>query len=537
MKKQILVAILAAGIALALVFTLSCSEDKSSDPPPEKEIGYDNINEIVIGSDDKREDGRYATEVYQQVTGKYTAYLGKGYDVLNSPYWNGKEVKTDPIIDQDSLVANGIIWVGNESNDRTKSVFSQFLSEYMEGWSNESGEGNAGKFSASLKEDFDKDKGFTKEDVFGKSIGYIEKEYHYMREVEVGDLQKYLRKTFRDNYLMNDNVKPEALFQKYGTHVITKLFMGGRYQVTFLLDNSNNAISFDGINSLINTGVNIANKILTAVSGNEDPTMALLRQKVTKVQTSGGESVNTLTLDSARANYGKWSQSIQNRVDLTLVNAPGILPIWWLIDTAGTDPNRANLIRFKKIEHVYDSLLTANGSKILAAQNGQSKRYVKDVYMGVGKTIEEAKADLTRKAIGITRVSGHLNRGAMDFNANYVYLGYTTTTNPNEAVTDIKTTVYCCNADKGKPWTYVGNSNSGQPGGYFYDVKLWQTKTPLAQGGSLPLTNLYVQNPDFPAGPSNPKYYWPKVGTNLNYHTFAVNVSDIYLWIERNQDP
>ncbi|MBR6051505.1 MAG: hypothetical protein IKP68_09965, partial [Clostridia bacterium] len=73
--------------------------------------------------------------------------------------------------------------------------------------------------------------------------------------------------------------------------------------------------------------------------------------------------------------------------------------------------------------------------QVFAAE--KSVVYVSEVMVGMGETAEEAKKALTDE--GFTVLDRNLNEGAGSIykTEKYVYLGYKTTTDPNEAITDL----------------------------------------------------------------------------------------------------
>jgi hypothetical protein len=547
MKKQILIAILTAGIALALVFTLnSCSEDKDkgSSPSPDdyiekEESMYDNPDEIIFrAADISKDNGRNAEGDENPKT--YNGFVGKGYNVLGSSYWNSREVKTVYIVDPDSLAANGLISVGPYPRTDKKEVFTQSLSEYIRQWNSFGGIGEEGVFSASLEADFGKSEGFKKEHIFGKSMAYIEKERHYINEWSYPILRKYARKRFWDEYLMNNNVSPDDLFKEYGTHMIKDMYMGGRFEMTFLVDNSPAEFSFNDIISIAKdlapAVAKLAAKVeINAANDNADKIKQMLRENGnSRVRTFGGTvSSAGLDVESAKSSYASWSASIDTKDRLELVSAPGIIPIWELIDVSTNNPNyAANYARRKKIEDRYKELLASQGSKIAKAQSDKpSKLYVKNIYMGSDERVfNYAEAVINSKAKDAVILWDDLNAGNT---GHVVLIGYTTTTNPNDAVTDIKGQIVCCQSAYGDPYVKLDTDcNKGANWACAKDIWLHQSKLTPAQGGKQPITNLYVQNKYKPSAPSGS--HWTKVPTNLNTTTLACDWPEVYLWVERN---
>ena len=72
------------------------------------------------------------------------------------------------------------------------------------------------------------------------------------------------------------------------------------------------------------------------------------------------------------------------------------------------------------------------------AATGSEGKYIKEVIISYGKTADEAKQWLTDN--GYEVLDKNLNEGADDTfsTERAVYLGYTTTNNANEAITDMK---------------------------------------------------------------------------------------------------
>ena len=78
------------------------------------------------------------------------------------------------------------------------------------------------------------------------------------------------------------------------------------------------------------------------------------------------------------------------------------------------------------------------------------EKYIYDIKMGIGTTKEEAKKQLIDN--GYTVVDTNLNDGT---NGKYIYIGYTTTTNEDEAITAIGERWF--NATGRNPMTYIGS--------------------------------------------------------------------------------
>jgi hypothetical protein len=493
MKKQILIAILTAGFALALVFTLSCSEDKSDEPARKSEPDPVNIDIDNFRIGEKAdESGRYATGTSVK---QYADFLGKGYDVIHSPYWTSDFVSKNYIIDPALLCQKGKILVDNNNEYKTETVdiFEETTSEYMRSFDTKLGLNvGFGSFKAGFETDFGKSSGFKKEHIFGKNIATLTKERHYLNEIGIPELREMVREYFRDA-LMNNNI--DKLFEEYGTHVMLDVLKGGRFEINYLIDNTSNENT-----NTIKLKVEAGYKAISATASNEEVNKAtdIFKKATTKIMTYGGMAGDFLTLENARKNYGEWAKSINREDKLALVGVRtkdnGLIPIWWLIDTTKTNPNyQANKNRFNAIEKRYNELLKTMATQIENAQSKQpSPKYVKMVYMGVGKNAQEANAALYAYDKDIVIVDANLNEGKWSWPPPaYIHLGYTTTSDPDGAITDIEGNWRWTASEPVVPsgYTWFGiNTNKGRPNIFTNVFLLYST-----QKNKRPIKALHVQ--------------------------------------------
>lgn len=361
---------------------------------------------------------------------------GYGYDVANSANFNSGEIKTTPILDIGKLEAAGLLKTQPLSDfDQNISVGSD-ISEYSKSLSASVGvSGGVGAFKASVKASFGSFSKVSAETSFITNDAVSRKRQYWIdKGSRIDNLIPYLTAEFKHD--VNDpSVSPEQLFNTYGTNLLYNVGFGGTLSMNYRYANtaqeSSDSMSVE------------AQAAYGTISGSasveqQEKAKKLSSNSTISIKSSGGtNSINVTSIDAAKASFATWQGSInpEDPKSLAFVGAPSAgaaLDTWtWPIWDFASDPARR-----KAIEDRFDADLRANAAYFKTLQEPVS--YVKDIYVAADNNSTAAEARL-RKEVGsgsfvMYAAPWDLNRGAR---GAFIYLGYTTTTDPAQAVTDV----------------------------------------------------------------------------------------------------
>lgn len=402
-----------------------------------------NYGDKFIGDDKKDDDGLLqgmlgasGKKVYE-----YEGFLGCGYNVIDSPYYRSEDVR-QCVLDVESMAEDGLIY--EELNSQTATVFSveagETIHSYMNNLAISVGMSTKSLFGGSLKMDFgldtssklDEKKSFAK----GSATLTRSKQYVQMSKVSYKTLRnKYIYDAFLEDYLLNNKYSPADLFNNYGTHIMLTVYLGGRLDMCYVYNNTAEESSSD-----IKTKVEASFSFVEGKSSTDisKKSSSLIDNSSFRVNTYGGKvDVNMTNLDNAKANYSEWAKSVQDAEYQVLIKAGRLdatsemIPIWMLIDP---EASKANENRYNEILNEFNRQLEEAGKNLGKFQTEPKPVYIKDIYFGAKSGSEGALAlsDLMSKTSEeLTIIQKDLNQNA---GGNYIYLGYTTTTNPNEAI-------------------------------------------------------------------------------------------------------
>lgn len=286
-----------------------------------------------------------------------SSYLGYGYDVINDPYMDKNAINfSAPILDMQKI-ENAQLKMAKENSsvvyESEGSTMQQFYEAYA---ASLNVYGKAGKmFSGGLKADFkgsDSEKSYW---YFYKNI-YNIKTFNLCMTDSVDKIRELLSDEFKNDL---SNMKAEALFNKYGTHMIKEAAMGGRMEIssTYFSDTASSSVDMQA-------AVNAHIKFLGSASLNTEASAsyesALETQDVkskVRIKQFGGVLVDTHDLESLESNYSKWvesfDESLQNSALCGIVGENSLLGIWELLPES--EQARATELKNKFIELSGDS--------------------------------------------------------------------------------------------------------------------------------------------------------------------------------------
>ena len=276
-----------------------------------------------------------------------SSYLGYGYDVINDPYMDSKRIAVSyPILDMEKIDSISLQMQKLNSgnfNHEEGSTIEEFYNDYA---ASINVYGKANKFfSGGLKLDFS---GSSSE----KTYWRFYKLYYYWNSFSihitntVDQLQSYLSESFKNDLI---NLPVEALFDRYGTHLIKEAMMGGRIEknLTYFSTSANSKESMD---TAVNTHIKIMKASINAeasASANSELSQSGVecRSNVTQL---GGKAISL----AGDIDYDKWASSFDESLEYAAlcgtVSENSLVGIWNLLPSGYE--NRATEIENKFIE-------------------------------------------------------------------------------------------------------------------------------------------------------------------------------------------
>jgi hypothetical protein len=361
---------------------------------------------------------------------------GYGYDVANSANFNSGDIKTTPILDIGKLQAAGLLKTQPLSDFEQSISVGTDISDYSRSLTSSLGvSGGIGAFKASVKASFGSFSKVSSETSFITNNAVSRKRQYWIEGgSRLANLVPYLTPQFMQD--VNDpNVAPEKLFNTYGTNLLYNVGFGGMLSMNYRYNN----VAQESSTSM---GID-AQAAYGAISGSASTSEQQKAAKLSSnsqisIKSSGGtNSINVTSIDAAKASFATWQGSINpdDPKSLSFVGAPSAntsldnwtWPIWEFAESQA---------RKKAIEEQFNADLRANANYFKTLQ--EPATYVKDIYVAADNNSTAAEAQLRNK-IGSSEFVMYpspwdLNRGA---GGAFIYLGYTTTTDPAQAVTDV----------------------------------------------------------------------------------------------------
>ena len=468
-------------------------------------------------------------EIYYGYEGiNYTGFVGYGYNVVASPYYRSSEVKINRALNMPRLIAEGKYHSNTESYRTTegKYVIGESLEQYSRQLSVHAGaSGGFGMFSASVSVDYKISTSVASHESFATCNNEIVKERQYV-VVSLEELwEKYLDDNFK-NDLRNNSVTPAQLFSKYGTHIFLTVYLGGRLDMHYMYHNYSKESK-----SSIETKVKAAYSVVSgSVDVKQVEESSTFRSNSSEYVMGYGGTVglDLSSFENAKKNYGAWASSIETTTNLALVkggklnDVTEMVPLWRLLPETESYQTR----RLAILEE-YNAQLNQKGLFLQGLQS--NVYYISNLYMGASTVEVNAINDIyvnagPSKAPYVNPLAGNLT----SVKKEYMFLGYTMSSDEITAITDIK-------AYKG------GGTTPKDIGGYTYtrleyninmnanEAPVWLYYTKDRRAGTA-IKELFVERKGDISNRTG--YGWTRVkfsdGTDAN-----LNSVPIYLWMRR----
>ncbi len=473
----------------------------------------------------------------------YDGYLGYGYNMITSPYYNHRSINDGhPVLDMAKLVAEDKVYVNNTSANfaEPKIYIHNSTKEYAEEMSAKAGLRGKFPLSGSFKVNFKIDSSYEMKS--NQRLLTLQANLETRRDYVSGSSAKLLAQYLSDDFI--DDVKDLSaenvanFVETYGTHILTNVTMGGRFDLNYLYTNKST-------NEITNMEASLRASY-RYISGSTDTSNKEDRKEVEEnsslqVRTYGGTvTVDPTTVQGALSSYKEWSQSVQNGM-ISFVDASEVFPIWDVIDELyklqETDENKQQYAgKSDTVKKYCEDKASGEFNKFKKTVGVDiPKNYISDIYIGTGSSSDEAKNKLRSKGVLENNIVNlDLNHEA---GGDWIYLGYKLTTKKSEGITYLVADFYGkkkSNDIKYNDWNMTiipTDLNKGARGKYIY---LYYTKNPKAN--DEPITAIkYQRDEQFEYGNGDG---WEAVlcvddGDPMDFNKGAGG-SFIYLWYNRD---
>ena len=308
------------------------------------------------------EDGNKTSGMFGLFDDLYTkeAYIGYGYDVIGSSYVNSDEVKMNyRIFDQDKLKTKQLVMI-KDHDSVDYYISGDSLSSYQASVEAKlNSKVNVGKvFAMSIKGKFKSTTKTTASALFYE-YSHTTKAYQLILQCDFEDYKDMLTSAFKRDLMTLDI---GTLFTRYGTHVITSVVMGGRFDLDYTML-SDSLIDTMSLSASLDTtfkawGVNTSIDVSASVEeiAKEDNTTVSSESRC-----YGGDYIQMNNEKAIIKNYQAWLSTIENKPALVGIrDINSLVPIWELLgDSAEERARKEELYNaFEKYgEESYNSLL------------------------------------------------------------------------------------------------------------------------------------------------------------------------------------
>jgi len=359
----------------------------------------------------------------------YEGFLGYGYNLLEAAYYNQEDIKaTNPVIDMDALASAGYVYMNvNTANSVNASHFisnttKEYSSEISASASLKGKVGLTGSFKASFSMDYTSEIKSNQKLITTQSKLYTQRDFLYGASDSV--LSGFATETFKEDV---KNKTVAKVFEKYGTHILKDIYLGGRFELNYIYTNSSNKSTED-----IKASVSASNGW---VSGDSSASTSTKRKEVvensqTYVRAYGGAvTVDPTSIDKAQESYAEWAKGVEEGKS-SFVDCTEIIPLWDIIASMDIEDAESKADEYEKY---FDSKSDQIASEFKASVS--VKTYIGSLYVGTGDSIMKAKNALRQNGVlegNIINID--LNKGA---GGDFIYVGYKTTTDESKAIRGI----------------------------------------------------------------------------------------------------
>ncbi len=398
------------------------------------------------------------------ITDEYEGYLGYGYNVAKSSYFNAGDVSTRAeILKTDMLKDDRRLYKQDLSSTETSLYMGETLESYQKDVASNLGLSFSYGLFSKIKGDFSLSATMNTSDmtksVFIKNQIKIKKQRQFINwsDLEVEELYAYTNKKFlkalnADVSAKTDDEKQkyyaEKIFDIYGTHILMDIMLGGRLDLNYVYRNTSQETTEDIKAALNATYQTLSAKISGSVSTEISEKAKKFAENSTFTATRLGGTVapDISTYEKVLNEYKEWSQSIEDNKNLYFFDVgnscqDSLLPVW---EFANSEEKRTEIIL------AYEKYVSNVGKFFADVDKSINKEsmplYIKNIYVGSNTVDDVAKSDIDKQIA--MHEPDYLKKVILSFDlnkkagGNYIYIGYTLTDNPDEAITDIRVQQY-----------------------------------------------------------------------------------------------
>lgn len=322
-------------------------------------IGCDSIPqeqiETVLDSLENAEIGKVYEGTYDQFKNinVESSYLGYGYDIINDEYIKKDCINLSaPIIDLDKLDEVKLKLI-KENNAETIEVEADTMEDFVEKYSVATKvNGKAGVlFSGGLSVDYKSDSEVKTYTHYFKKILDV-KTFNLYLTNSLSEIKNLLTEEFKDDLM---NLHPESLFDKYGTHMLKEVSMGGRIEVSSQYSSVKSGASAS-VEAAVDAHVNqlkggeVNAELLTTAEANLQKENIQYYYNVKQI---GGALTNINSISSLNDKYDEWLKSFDNNAEYSalsgIVGENSLIALWDLLPAEETARREELYEAFKQL--------------------------------------------------------------------------------------------------------------------------------------------------------------------------------------------
>lgn len=366
--------------------------------------GDGNSQNLRLYNYDEISQGQTVDGAYEQFVNinVLSSYLGYGYDVVNDPYMDKDYINMSaPILDTNKIRKAKLRMI-KEYKANSYSYEGSDMEEIIDKYSASFnvnigvGSGKSKVFSGGFKTTF-KGSSETKTYLkFYKNV-YQVKTFNLYLTDSLSTIQSYLSDDF-----INDTktMTAKALFNKYGTHLIREVAMGGRLELNSVWSSTKAGYS-DQIESDVNAQIKALSIVDIDAKLSMDYTSKLnaesVKSEIEGIQV-GGKLVDISTADTMAKNKTAWLESLNNDLSVSalsgIVGENSLIPLWDLIpDKNQSKREELEQVFVQECEEKYDEICNLyklnkeRNVKVIFDENQGSVLNNKSPYLD-GNTVE-----------------------------------------------------------------------------------------------------------------------------------------------------
>lgn len=263
--------------------------------------------------------------------------IGKGYNIFGE-FANNKSIEQYNIFDFSKMKRKKeikgfdipqVISIDNISSHTIKIIEGNSIKEYISNLSNKVGlSANFFIFKASFNRQFEIKSNYDSKTFYYTYMDINTKWRISLDTRNIDTLINYLDPQFKNDL---KNLRPDILFDRYGTHFIARAYLGGRIDYSSVSRLTSN-ISKEKLKKAINAKINKsksfnANSDITNLNLDE----SILKQTETTINLNiiGGNSEYTNDIEN-KIQYREWAEGIKKFPVLSNFDNRSLVPIWTL---------------------------------------------------------------------------------------------------------------------------------------------------------------------------------------------------------------